>query len=396
MSETVEISEASASTDVTLRSQVYPSLAPLFSDEYCPEPADREYGLPAKLVGYADDFCPEPDSLVHTKETSDTRPEFCTYRAYTLKSCLGEFTAVRRVFEHLDDGNYNGRHHRLDECRTQAWFARDKETGDVRVFSKCCHIRWCPMCAAAKQAYITKSTSDWLNEVKHPKLLTLTILHQDLPLKEQIDNLYNWFQRLRKRKKFKDRVTGGIWFFQIKISKTDGLWHPHLHCLISGLSIYHSTIKQLWQDITYTSEIVDIRSLIDKDKAARHVARYAARPSELVNMDISKQVELIEAMHGRRLVGTWGIARSVSLKPPVVEDKSRWENLGSWSTIWGMKNLPGNACDIFNAWKNNEPLEGGINVHDTDNFINHEDFTDAARSPPQPYLTNFFRKDKNV
>lgn len=371
----------------------YPARLATITDFLTPESAAGYYGMPQSLVDTVYPECSENESLVHTSETKKSLPEFSTYRAHRSQNCVDELAAVREVYEQLDGQNPNGKQHQLDRCRTNAWFARNKESGEVKVFSSACHLRWCPMCAEAKQAYVTKSTSEWLKDVGYPKLLTLTILHTDLPLEEQINNLYDYFKRLRKRKAFSSKVTGGFWFFQIKISKTDGLWHPHLHCLVSGLLIAHSTIKRLWKEISYTSEIVDIRSITDKDNAARHVARYAARPSELINLSVDHRLELVEAMHGRRLVGTWGDARGVSLKPPKCDDKSEWESVGSWSIIRELLNTDESARKIFNAWKNATPLEADISCRYIEKFIDEEYADYTGPGPPAEYTSTFFENN---
>lgn len=390
MEATLENSRLSSPYDSSTKRLDNPVQPLSFPFEGCSDYPSRSYGLPASLV---DTLCPERSedvSLLVTSETKKSLPEFSTYRAHRTQNCANELAAVRAVYEQLDGQNPNGKHHQLDACRTNAWFARNKETGEVKVFSSACHLRWCPMCSDAKQAYITHSTSEWLKVVGYPKLLTLTILHTELPLQDQINNLYDYFKRLRNRKAFKDKVTGGIWFFQIKISKTDGLWHPHLHCLLSGRFMAQSIVKRLWKEISYTSKIVHIVSIKDKENAARHVARYAARPSELINLTPDHRLELVSALHGRRLVGTWGDATGVSLKPPKCGDKSEWQSVGSWSLIQHLLDTDEYAYKIFNAWKNSTTLEEGISCKYLDDQI-EEDFEHwSGPGPPAEYTSTFF------
>ncbi len=363
-----------------------PHIADLGTGQDCP-------ALPGSFIK---ENAGNPVSNLDTKATTATRHDLVDYRAYSEQGCTEEIAKIREVYHSFDGEDPKGKAVKLDGCRRFAWFARHRDTGDIRVLSRSCHLRWCPMCAKAKQAYITKSTSEWIASSAYPKLLTLTILHTDQPLREQINNLYNYFRRLRQRKKFRDRVTGGIWFFQIKLSRRDGLWHPHLHCLISGLTVSHSVLKRLWQDITYTSEIVDVRSITDKENAARHVARYAARPAEVVNMSLPERIELVEAMHGRRLVGSWGDAKNISFRPPVESGKDEWRNLGSWRMIIELKDCDDIAAAILNAWKKGEPLEPHLAA---DCFC--DIFDDAhgklqPRPPPQDFLPNFYGDHTNV
>ncbi|MBA7706394.1 hypothetical protein ES703_115247 [subsurface metagenome] len=170
--------------------------------------------------------------------------------------------------------------------------------------------------------------------------------------------LYRFFRSLRARKDFKDCVPGGFWFFQIKKSRNDGRWHPHLHCLISGLYIPHSRLSRIWLEITSNSTVVDIRPIRDPAKASNDAARYAACPGSLAGLPFADALELVECMHGRRICGTWGTARSVSLRAPACPDREKWETVGGWFSVLGLRTTSDQAKAILRAWQNNSTPKG--------------------------------------
>ena len=305
-------------------------------------------------------------SLVHSVETSIPFHSNYTYVEYLRHFCTERYDAAEAVYSYLDDLNGTSKRWTLEYCRSHAWFTRNSDTGEVRVASNSCHLRWCPVCADSRRNYISHSVSEWVSEQSHPKFLTLTLKHSKAGLSFQVDCLYNCFRSLRRRNEFRKAVPGGIWFFQVKRSKTDGKWHPHLHCLISGDYIPHARLSRIWLQITYTSSVVDIRPIKDPQKAANDAARYAAAPGSLVGLPLSKAVELVEAMHGRRICGTWGTARSVSLRPSRLQDSGKWQALGSWGLVTSNRLTDPNAKSIFLAWQLNEKLPEGVSCYHLD------------------------------
>lgn len=332
-------------------------------------------------------------SSVHTEETTLPFSSYETYGECLRHSCVDRYSAAEAVYSYLDDLNDSSKRWRLESCRSNAWFLREVDSGLVRVASNSCHLRWCPLCADSRRAYISFSVSEWLAKQAHPKFLTLTLKHSEAPLDFQIDCLYRCFQNLRKCKEFKRCVPGGIWFFQVKRSKNDGLWHPHLHCLISGLYIPHSFLSRTWLRITRSSDVVDIRPVRDPSKAANDAARYAACPGSLLGLPFEKSVELVLAMHGRRICGTWGTARNVSLRAPKAVDKHKWQNIGSWASVVCTYDSDANARAILDAWRFNNPLPAGISLASVDSSIDgrieldpsdydYSTFPGYERSPP--------------
>ena len=141
-------------------------------------------------------------------------------------------------------------------------------------------------------------------------------------------------------------------------------------------------LSQLWCRTTLGSTIIDIRSVSDSGKIAEYVGRYAARPSCLIDLDPADRLDLITALHGRRLVGTWGTAKELPLTMQKPDDANDWKYIGGWSTVCGMLNYDDNANAIFNAWRKGEPLDPGITMDHIENAIS--DYTPyIPKEPPE-------------
>lgn len=300
-------------------------------------------------------------SQVHNKETSVLESEYDSYGSYRRQTHLDEFEAAWSVYNFMDDPDHRSKADLLSGCRQNAWFSRHAETGEVRIASNACHLRWCPVCAEARKNYIGHSVAEWLHVQQYPKLMTLTLKHRDMPLFHQVNDLYRYFLQLRKLKDFRNIVTGGVWFFQIKQSSKSKEWHPHIHCVVTGKYFPRAHLKHLWLAITGDSTITDIRSVRDPDGCALEVARYASKPGPLHGLDLNLAVELVTVMHGRRICGTWGTGRKISLCPPKIEDKEKWSSVGSWGMVMRNRKTDVTCFAIYNAWSKNEPLPEGIN-----------------------------------
>jgi hypothetical protein len=267
-------------------------------------------------------------------------------------------TAARLAYDNLNDLRADSRLLSFDSCRTSAWFVRHKVTGKIRVASKRCGLRWCPLCIHTRRFIITQAVTGWLRKCEKPKFLTLTLKHNTAPLAKQIDSLYGFFKELKRRPWFKKRLKGGVWFFQVKVSAADGLWHPHLHILFEGRFLPHAELSAKWKEITHGSSVVDIRAVTNPKKAVEYVARYAAAPCDLVSLDLQRAVDVIRSLFGRRIVGTFGTGRSIKLAATLPADAADWESLGSFGLV--LHNASRGSVDdefIVACWRSGESCD---------------------------------------
>ena len=302
------------------------------------------------------------ETLLDTKSSSVQNSLKPTYRATLLQSCEDDLIAAEYVYLNFDQEDETDKTDRLRSCRTGARFMRNGITGQVRIASQSCHLRHCPLCTRTRTLTIKGNVTHWLKTARYPKILTLTLKHSDLPLRQQIDRLYESFKALRRRKLLSKTCTGGVWFFQVKKSKTDGKFHPHIHCLVSGGFIPQNKLAKAWFKITGDSHVVDVRMVKDPVTAARHVSRYAANPCSLRPLTLDECVLVARALQKRRLCGTWGICRKLKLTSKPEIDIKGWYSIGSWNAVFETHKTDPNAKAILDAWKKGQPLEVGINM----------------------------------
>lgn len=294
--------------------------------------------------------------------TSRPTPPAATYRDHKTQYLKAEYVKAYDYYVGNVLKSWNFRGQRFVECHTRAVFARNTTTHQVRVLANSCHLRFCPLCNDSRRRLIQRNVIDWLKNQRYPKFLTLTLKSEDIPLPEQIDRLYKSFQLLRRRSMLKKKVSSGIWFFQITKNQKTGLWHPHLHCLLTGSYIPRREIQRQWYAITGDSHQVDIRLIHDSESAALEVARYASCSVNIKAFDNFELQELDDSLRNRRICGSWGKCKKQRLlSPPKYEDK-QWEKIGSWSTVVNNLNEMEEARLIYNAWKNNQPLSAGITL----------------------------------
>ena len=325
-------------------------------------------------------------TLVQDIETTAISPLFRSYRSFLDEKAPGEVLASRKFYEKVDAQEESLHSSLLLGCRTRAWFIRNSSSGEVRLASKQCRLRWCFHCSEARQQFITQAVSPWYLHIHEPKLLTVTLKHNQNPLIEQIDFLYKSFRKLRSRKRFKDACKGGIWFFQITYNSSRQEWHPHIHALIDSKYISHHYLIAAWEKITQGSTIVHIRQVHNPEKTLSHNARYAARPSSLLSIPESRWCELFSAFDGRRIVGTWGEAKCISLRPKKPDDAADWESIGSFSTVFSLKSYDPDAIAIWESWIYDKPLKSGISFDDIEDFLNGRDDHDPP--PVKEWITN--------
>ncbi len=298
----------------------------------------------------------ENPSTLDAQETKSPNELKGTYRGQFMQGNQDEYDATVDAYRKICDKHSGSKIHHLDNCRRFAYFARDKTTGDVRVMTDSCRQRWCPMCAGQKTKYTKEQTLAYIMRLEKPRFLTLTLRNEPGDLLPQIQFLQDCFRRLRQRAYWKKNVTGGIWFMQVKRGANSGFWHPHLHILIDGNYMEAAKISDLWDLVTFGSPIIDISCVSDPEYSAKYVARYAARPAYLSDMAVDDRIEVITALHGKRLSGTFGNAKCVTLTPPKIESDAEWEHVGYYDQVVSDSATSLSASAVLDAWKFDKPL----------------------------------------
>jgi hypothetical protein len=294
-------------------------------------------------------------SSVHQEETTVLSLSTPDYQTYLNRHDPKELQAATDLYANVFNNHGTSLDGKIQLCRKTAWFAIHTTTGSIRVASNRCRLRWCPTCANARRRWIKEQALTWLKSASTAKFLTLTLKHTSAPLKDQIDCLYKCFRRLRLHPYIAKTIRGGLWFFEVKLSSRSQQWHPHIHCLIDSPFVPQSKISVLWHMITHGSTVVDIRTIPDPIRAAHYISKYCTKPAHLCDYSLEQMIEIYTALHGKRLCGTWGTLRGISLVEPPADDRKDWRNLGSWEQITSNQSTSPICAEIIAAWMRGVP-----------------------------------------
>lgn len=317
---------------------------------------DFPVGSTSPIDGPAIDFNP----LLDTLHTSEPKPMLKNFKIHSGLDQKAEYIATKAALSRIPSDAKTKPADRLENCSTSAWFFRHMDTGEVRVAANRCNYRWCPSCANTRRRVIAESIGQWLLKRRGKRFITLTLKNSAAPLAGQVDLLYTYFKYLRKKALWKDNVKGGIWFFQITQNKSTGEWHPHIHVLVDSKWIEKYELSEAWLSITKNSFITDIRRVDSDMKASEYVARYGSKPGTLADKSLTDGMEMIQALHDRRLIGAFGSARGLQFRPKPPEDAGDWENVGSWFEVRNLYEVDERARLIFRAWHYKCALQAGI------------------------------------
>jgi hypothetical protein len=180
------------------------------------------------------------------------------------------------------------------------------EHGEPRLHPGLCRDRLCPTCGRMRAHTLSKQTRALINDADAVRLVTLTMQQTDEPLANQLANLRDAWKRLRRMLWWKDRVRGGVYGVEVKWSTTNGRWHPHLHALVVGEYLEQRVLSAIWSELTGGSFIVDVRMVNNRADGAAYVAAYVAKGSRVDQWPPDRIAEFGEAMHGVRLLQTFG------------------------------------------------------------------------------------------
>jgi len=242
---------------------------------------------------------------------------------------------------------------------------------------------------------VTHAVDDWLQIQKHPKMITLTLKHSDDPLQLQIKRLYDSFRKLRRRAYFQRLITGGVWFFQLKLNLQTEQWHPHIHCLVAGKFLPHARLKQLWHKITGDSNIVDIRPVKDLENASTEVARYATSPADITRMSFCNSLDVYYATKGKRICGSWGTAKNVTLKPTPQDDREDWYKIADFYFVNVQKEYDKTALEFWKCYKRDQPYEGPRIQDDRDVFADELNILMSVEDLPKTVSEWHMRIQRN-
>lgn len=249
---------------------------------------------------------------------SQDETEFRHGRENPKRDCVT--AAYKRLnFSVVKQNNY-------ENCGTNCVIEKSPSTGRLRVSASYCKHRFCVACGTTRSRLIAKNLLEHLNN-RESRFITLTLKHRNEELRPQIKRLLLHFRNLRQSQLWKEHVTGGVAFVEVKRSKNGKHWHPHLHVICEGIYLAADRLSAQWLATTGDSKIIDITYVTDANKVARYVVKYASKPLDITLFDNNDWLdEAIQSLHGIRLCNTFGKWRGVELE-------AKPEDPGDWQTV---------------------------------------------------------------
>jgi len=212
---------------------------------------------------------------------------------------------------------------RFAECGCGAFVEVDRaDPNHVRLRGSFCRDRFCLPCQHARALRIASKISAHAHELAavakrddddvRLRFVTLTVRHAQTPLKAQIAKLFDSFRQLRRLAFWRERVRGGVAVLEVKRSKDNRHWHPHLHVLVASTFIGQSGLAEHWHRCTGTSYIVDVRLVKRPSQVVGYLTSYMSKPMSYA--PTNNPDALREALQALRAVHTWftfGVARGL-------------------------------------------------------------------------------------
>lgn len=146
----------------------------------------------------------------------------------------------------------------------------------------------------------------------------------------------------------------------------------------------HRVLKEMWHEVTGDSTIVDIKAVRDPKKVAEYVARYAARPCNLADLNNWCKLQVMRALHGRRLCGKWGDCKDLQLSIKPADIKETYVVVCHYSRLSDLCQLSEFARKIRTAFRSGAVLD----MYTTGPAIEQavKDMWDQTRPEPPPII----------
>lgn len=248
---------------------------------------------------------------------------------------------------------FKSKQYRVSDCGTFLEFKRFINDNSMKLNkANFCKVRLCPMCSWRRSLKIYGQVSKIMDEVvKNEDLefifLTLTTRNcEGQDLSNTIDNIFNAFNKMTKRVKFKKSVKGYFRALEVThnlniMSDWFDTYHPHLHCILvvnksyfkkPDIYITQEEWTSLWKDVLkvdYTP-IVDVRRFKDRngkgiEKSIAETAKYTVKSDDyIIKDDVTDEIietltddavlVLDKALANRRLVAFGGILKEYHKK----------------------------------------------------------------------------------
>lgn len=194
---------------------------------------------------------------------------------------------------------------RLKECAGHIFVVF--VAGEPQLRFQSCRLRYCPRCAQVLSWKRSQLFDVRIAEMRRPSFLTLTMRHNDSPLRDQVQRLSRCWHKLKRRAVWKQCVRGGFNVVEIGRNAVTGRYHVHMHAIIDADFMPQTWISAEWLKITGDSPIVHIRRVKERDGS--YLAKYTTKTGAELAITADELWDTIDAIRGLRLVGTFGNTR---------------------------------------------------------------------------------------
>lgn len=194
---------------------------------------------------------------------------------------------------------------RIDDC-SRFPICLIAENGDLLLSNARCRDRLCPVCARKRSYECQSLIKAAIRDADSLRFITLTIHADSMSFTAAYEKLMESWRALRKSKRWKEKIRGGVWTIEVTRNPDTGYWHPHLHLLCDGDYFDQRELSDIWRDVTGDSFVVDIRLVKSRKKAAAYVAKYASKPPMMKEWPASAICEFAQGTKGKRMLHTFG------------------------------------------------------------------------------------------
>lgn len=243
-----------------------------------------------------------------------------------------------------DDVTLQRRARRLDSC-CQSPLIHVDEAGAPRLQLQMCRDRLCPLCQRDRGRDLTFRVLAAVKSMDAPRFATFTLRHREASLKSEVERLAAAFKKLRKIERWKECVLGGVWVIEVTRNARTGRWHVHLHTILEGTFYAQKALSADWLAATGDSDVVDIRAVHSQQSVAKYLAAYVAKSAAMERWHGDQVREYAAALHGRRLIGTFGAQHGFRLSP-----KSDERPKCTWTYVCSARRLRERAEEGNERW----------------------------------------------
>lgn len=218
------------------------------------------------------------------------------------KAFLRHVARKNAIADAMDRRGYWKQAQALRECSETEHLTGCTHCGEAWWVTTKCRQRVCPICSYKVSKDRAKLIQLFINRLKYPKFVTLTMPRWTGDPREGIKELRSAFLRLRKNGGIKE-LKGGCYSIEL-VPKDDG-WHIHMHLILDAPFIPHAKLIVEWgKALRVPRPSVDVRNA-DKGSAAHYVAKYVTK-SLPPDVEADTYVDLWEAIKGSRLFALFG------------------------------------------------------------------------------------------